>query len=275
MKSPWEWKREYGCNYPVAGEHIVTFRSAAAGFYDIANDGGTGNFGGFKSGCTSNLVIANGVLNAPDYTRTCQCAYQNQTSLALVNMPEVETWTYNIIELDDSPIKRVGINFGAPGDRMADDGTLWLEYPMDGGPSPDISVKIKPEDAKYFRHHSSRIGGEGLKWVAASGSKGLNNVEIKLMEDSGIVRPYTVRLYFVEPENIQPAERVFDVSIQGVCVLKEFDIIKETHKPNKILVKEFNNIGIKDDLNVSFKPNGTLNNNIPLICGIEVLAEGW
>ena len=43
---------------------MLTFRSGAAGYYDLLNDGGTGNFGGFKSGCTSNLVVANGVLNA-------------------------------------------------------------------------------------------------------------------------------------------------------------------------------------------------------------------
>ena len=30
-------------------------------------------------------------------------------------------------------VRRVGINFGAPGNRKADDGTLWLEYPSVGG----------------------------------------------------------------------------------------------------------------------------------------------
>ena len=29
------------------------------------------NLGGSKSGCTSNLIVADGVLNAPDYIRTC------------------------------------------------------------------------------------------------------------------------------------------------------------------------------------------------------------
>lgn len=44
---------------------MLTFRSGAAGFYDLLNEGGTGNLGGFKSGCTSNLVVADGVLNVP------------------------------------------------------------------------------------------------------------------------------------------------------------------------------------------------------------------
>ena len=92
---PWNYARGYGCNYNIAGEHLLSFRSAAAGFYDLVADGGTGNLGGFKSGCTSNLIAAAGVLNAPDYTRTCQCSYQNQTSLAFIHMPELEYWTTN------------------------------------------------------------------------------------------------------------------------------------------------------------------------------------
>ena len=93
---------------------MLTFRSGAAGYYDLLNDGGTGNFGGFKSGCTSNLVVANGVLNAPDYTRTCSCAYQNQTSLALVHMPQVDLWSVDDFASNHQlkePIKHLGINF--------------------------------------------------------------------------------------------------------------------------------------------------------------------
>ena len=73
----WSYVRNYGCNTPIAGQHMLLFRSAAAGFYDLDSDGGTGNWGGFKSGCTSNLIPADGVLSAPDYTRTCTCSYQN------------------------------------------------------------------------------------------------------------------------------------------------------------------------------------------------------
>jgi len=66
----WNYKRMYGCNTAVGSEHLLTFRSGAAGFYDLAGDSGTGNIGGFKSSCTSNLIVADGVLNAPDYTRS-------------------------------------------------------------------------------------------------------------------------------------------------------------------------------------------------------------
>lgn len=112
---PWKLTRAYGCNNIIASENLLTFRSGSAGYYDLLTDGGTGNLGGFKSGCTSNLVVANGVLNAPDYTRTCSCAYQNQTSLALVHMPDIELWSVDTSASVKSHGKRIdslGINLG-------------------------------------------------------------------------------------------------------------------------------------------------------------------
>src|SRR5205814_929010 len=86
-EAEWRWVRTYGCNTPAASEHLMLFRSGAAGFFDLCRDGGTGNLGGFRSSCTLNLIAAGGVLTAPDYTRTCTCSYQQQCSLGLVHMP--------------------------------------------------------------------------------------------------------------------------------------------------------------------------------------------
>jgi len=271
---PWRYSRNYGCNTATASRNMLTFRSAAAGYFDLTGDGGTGNFGGFRSGCTSNLVVANGVLNAPDYTRTCTCSYQNQTSLAMVEMPEVETWTFNNIEKSNSAIKRVGINFGAPGDRKADNGTLWLDYPSLGGASPALNINIKPKKPVWFRRHSTLLKDGNLKWVEASGAKGITSVSVKIVSGSGRNRtgkPYTVRLHFIEPDNIQPGRRLFDVALQGRTVLEDFDIIKETQSPDVGLMKEFTQINISDTLTVSLK--ATAGDFETIICGIEIIAE--
>ena len=142
---PWTYDRTKGCNYSIASEHLLTFRSSAASYYDLVLDGGTGHFGGFKSGCTSNLIVADGVLNAPDYTRTCSCAFQNQSSLALIHDPDIEVWTTFPKQDIRGRIQRLGINLGAPGDRRADDGTLWIEYPVVGGPSPRVDITLGPD----------------------------------------------------------------------------------------------------------------------------------
>jgi outer membrane protein assembly factor BamB len=179
---PWKITRAYGCNNIIASENMLTFRSGAAGFYDLLTEGGTGNLGGFKSGCTSNLVVANGVLNAPDYTRTCSCAYQNQTSLALVHMPDIDVWTIDATAASaspDRPLEQLAINFGAPGDRREADGQLWMEYPVVAGDSAALDVVINPE-ARPFQNHSSLLAGLERPWVLASGLEQITELEIGL-----------------------------------------------------------------------------------------------
>ena len=266
---PWTFVRDYGCDTAVASEHLLTFRSAAAGYFDLKTDGGTGTFGGFRSSCTSNLVAANGVLSAPDYTRTCVCSYQNQCSLALVHTPETPTWTFNRIKWPEERVRRIGINLGAPGDREADNGTLWLEYPATGGPSPKLPIAVSPADTETFRLHPSRITGH-LNWVAASGMKDLNSFVITLDRDPATKHLYTVRLHFAEPDRVQAGERVFSVSLQGEHVLKDFDIVRAAGGPNRrAVLREFKGVEIADDLKVSLSPSkGTA-----LLCGIEIVSE--
>jgi len=281
---PWQYHRHYGCNSVVASEHLLTFRSGAAGYYDLDSQSGTGNLGGFKSGCTTNLIAADGVLNAPDYTRTCTCPYQNQTSLALVHVPDVETWTFNDIDVgrgspDPDPadakdrIVRVGINFGAPGDRQDNNGTLWLDYPVVGGPSPHVDVEVTGSPV-YFRRHSSRISGQGEPWIAASGVEGAREISVRLVpgqEAGGTVHRYTVRLHFVEPDAaVEVGQRVFDVALQGNVVLKDFDPLAETHAANRSVVKQFTGIPVEKDLVVAFNP---ANAHRAVLCGIEAVAE--
>ena len=179
---PWKVTRAYGCNNIIASENFLTFRSGAAGFYDLLSDSGTGNLGGFKSGCTSNLVVAGGVLNAPDYTRTCSCSYQNQTSLAMVHMPDVDLWTVHDLVAKDTAGKRVeniGINFGAPGDRRDTNGRLWLEFPIVAGTSPPIQVDFN-DDAEIFQHHSSTMADSQHPWIFASGVKNVTDVRVRM-----------------------------------------------------------------------------------------------
>ncbi|KAF5415198.1 MAG: Outer membrane protein assembly factor BamB [Candidatus Methanogaster sp.] len=259
------WARGYGCNHPLASEHMVFFRSGAAGYFDLNQNSGTGNFGGFKSGCTESLVAADGVLNSPDYTRTCICAYQNQLSLAMVHMPENEAWTFNELDMDNASIASIGLNLGAPGDRVSENGTWWFEYPIVGGPSPDIHAEITGE-AEYFTHHSSRFEGE-IPWVAASGCQGISSLAL-----NNATGNYTVRLYFAEPDDATAGERVFDVAIQGEVVLSDFDVVSEAGETRKTVVKSFDGViaGAAGRLVVTFTATGDAG---PIINGIEVVQE--
>jgi outer membrane protein assembly factor BamB len=301
---PWTWVRFKGCNTAIGSENLLTFRSASGAFVDLTKGQGTASIGGFKSGCTSNLIIANGVLNAPDYTRTCVCSYQNQASLALIHMPEVEYWTfdYYLKPSKPTPVKQVGLNFGAPGNRYTKNKTLWLEFPSVGGPSPDIPIRARYENPKWFRHHSSRVEGE-FNWITASAVTGLRELAVRMFIQPGRnpsrvdafdkhiekiptwseeqikgafgqPRPYTVRLYFAETEEYEVGERLFNVSIQGRQVLEAFDIVKEAGGINRPVVKEFKGINVKDDLRIKLTPAAE-SLATSLLCGIEIIAEGW
>lgn len=182
VQQPWKITRAYGCNNIIASENLLTFRSGAAGFYDLLTEAGSGNFGGFKSGCTSNLIVADGVLNAPDYTRTCSCSYQNQTSLALVHMPEMDAWTVSnstIFVPSSGRLRKLGVNLGAPGDRRDPNGLMWLEYPAVAGDAPNLSLELKG-DPQFFQDHPSSMATAALPWVASSGVEGMTNLRMSL-----------------------------------------------------------------------------------------------
>jgi hypothetical protein len=308
---PWRFYRAYGCNTAVASEHLLTFRSGAAGFYDLINHGGTGNFGGFKSGCTSNLIVADGVLNAPDYTRTCTCGYQNQTSLALVPMPENEIWTYNLHgrqSADSLEIERIGVNFGAPGDRLAADGTLWVNHPADEGLSPPLDLELEG-DPEWFCDHSSRVSGEGLPWVAASGVAGVRKLTVRLRPERDTAEPaggsddgangegphdaqkdqspredeseqsepqqrlFTVRLVFREPDkDVQSGERIFDVGIQGRTVARGLDVAASTAGPLRGLTRTWEGIAVDETLEISLTPRQDAARP-PVLCGVEIIGQ--
>jgi hypothetical protein len=290
---PWAYTRTYGCNYIIGSENLLSFRSGAAGFYDLRTQGGTGNLGGFKSGCTSNLIAANGVLNAPDYTRTCSCSYQNQTSLSFVYMPRLEYWTNNEIKWSGKPVKKIGINFGAPGDRMADNNTLWLDYPSVGGKSPDIPIEIKfasedkasvkqhktlsnnSNDKKvgYIRTNSFNIDAEDHSYVAASGINGAQEVVITLSKDAIKSSSYTVKLYFAEIEKIKADSRVFNVDVQGKNVLRDFNIAKEAGGVNKLTTKVIEGVVVKDKLTI--KLSSASKDILPLLSGIEIIKRSY
>ena len=291
----WKIKKTgHGCDIAIAGENIRTFRSGSAGYVDMINDCGIVNLGAFKSGCCSSLIPADGVLASPLYASYCTCSYPIWTALAMIHAPEMEMWgTYGQVGAD-GVVRSVGINFGAPGDRRAANGTLWLDYPSVGGASPDLPIRIDPEGAKWYRRNASRIvAGDGVKWVAASGGTDLRSVTIGLnvktvkkeeqytlykqtktrtvlrivrADKPAPPRDYVVRLHFADPSSSAPGQRVFDVSIQGEKVLADFDIVAESGGPNRTIVKEFNAVRAGDELCVEFTPKA----GVPLICGIEV-----
>jgi len=266
----WRWARMYGCNTPTVGENLMTFRSGAAGFYDFARLGGTGNIGGARSGCSNNLVVAGGLLVAPEYTRTCTCSYPIQSSYALRPDPDAELWTFQATTADvKDPVRRVGINLGAPGDRVSDAGTLWLEHPDSNAPSPRLRVVTEPARLETFRRHASTVDGP-MPWVTASGCRGLRSLTVVLNGKAEQPKPFTIRLWFTEPDGLAAGARAFDVYLQGHKVAEGLDIAAEAGGPARSLVRELRGILAGTALTVGLRPV----RGETVLCGVEVVREG-
>ncbi len=264
--------KSYGCDGGVDYRCLYTLRSGTAAFYDKRIDSGTIHISGPRSGCTNSIIPANGLLNVPYFYQGCTCSYPLPVGLAMHSLPpEHEQWA---VWGPGSPesIRRVGLNFGAPGVRMTEAGTLWLDYPRVGGPAPDVAVKVGGKSPQPFYRHSLWMrGGVGWPWVAASGLEGVSEIEVAGLTDDRM----TIRLYFAEPvaagNDQSPRPRVFDIRIQDRLVASDFEIAAEAGGTMRGVIKEFAaDVSSSGTLRVEL----TAKEGEPLICGLELIATG-
>ena len=264
-QEPRTFPKSYGCDGGFDYGGIFTFRSGTAAFYDKKVESGTVHISGPRSGCTNSIVPAGGILNVPYFYEGCTCSYPLPMALALYSMPEsFEQWaTWGAVPAEslNGKIERIGINFGAPGDRKTRDGTLWLDYPNVGGPSPEIQVQTEPEKPEFFYNHSLWMkGGQGWPWVAASGVKALRSATISGLKSG----TYTVRLTFASPDK---AAHVFGVAIQNASAITKLEMPTELTARTETI----------SDIQVT---NGTLTVQLnaidgeTLLSGIELIREG-
>ncbi|HLU47956.1 MAG TPA: malectin domain-containing carbohydrate-binding protein, partial [Planctomycetota bacterium] len=168
-------------------------------------------------------------------------------------------------------VERVGINFGAPGDRRAPNGTLWLDWPAIGGPSPAIDLRTEPEKlSTYYRHSVRTRGGAGWPWVLGSGARGVERIEL-----AGLRRAkYRVRLFFAEPDAIEAGARVFDIRVNAEEVASAIDLAAESrvnavpHTTRPGIVREHVTSGETERLTIEL----VARRGETIISGIEVIA---
>jgi hypothetical protein len=247
LEEPRKFPKSYGCDGGFDYGNLYTLRSGTAAFYDKRLESGTINLSGPRSGCTNSIIPANGVLNVPYFFEGCTCSYPLPTALALVSMPKTHeqwaSWGDVPAEKLEGKIERVGINFGAPGDRMTDEGTLWLDHPNKGGPSPQVRVEIEPAGSvRYAYRHSLFIeNGSEQAWPWVSGSAVIGAKEIRV---HGLKNgQYRVRLFFAKLED---SERAFAVSVQSEIVRADFSPATQGGGEMRGVVAEAPSVAVSD-----------------------------
>ena len=145
-------------------------------------------------------------------------------------------------------------------------------------------MTVTPEDVEWFYHHSLRMSGDGLKWVGASGVKGIRGLTVRLARPLQVAgcplttspaRRYTVRLHFAEPDDVAAGARVFDVTVQGKRVLESFDVARAAGGARRTVVREFPGVVVECDLSISLSPAASSTLQQPVLSGVEIVAEDW
>jgi len=257
--------KSYGCDGGVDYGNFFTMRSGTPAFYDKRLESGVCNISGPRSGCTNSIIPACGILNVPYFYEGCTCSYPLPAGLAMVNMPaDHEQWA-SWGPASGENIERVGINLGAPGDRMTEEGTLWLEHPTRGGASPDVRVSVEPDSASYFYQHSVWMqGGQGWPWVAASGVEGASAVTISGLKPGH----FTVRLHFAE-RNATSMLRKFDITINDQAAVASMNVYESAGGPMRSVVREVRAVEVGGEVRVALD---SLTGET-LLCGIELIRE--
>ena len=181
-----------------------------------------------------------------------------------------------------TPVKRLAVNFGAPGDRKDSRGKLWLAHPRPfrGRLVVDLKIDTKLVDGgRFFARNADflKIDDANAPWIYASGVRGVTKCSIPLLAKNDKARKYTVRLHFAEPDGAPAGKRIFDVSLQGESCLKEFDIAARAGAKGGRVVEEIRGVNVTESLTIELKPADPAKDKTskfpPVISGIEIIAE--
>jgi len=276
----WQFARPgHHCGAPAAAPHMLLFRSWNLAWYDLDEDFGTQHFGAQRPGCWINFIPANGLLMVPEASSGCLCPFPNMCTAVFKNREENRQWAYFSQPGPMTPVKRLALNLGAPGDRKDVSGRLWLGYPRPGGSLVlrlQLGVSLFPGGG-YFNHDASRheIDDPDKPWLFCSGLRGLRQCTIPLVEPIDGPARYTVRLAFAELDQSGAGKSVFDIKLQGKVMAEGVDIFREAGGRNRPLIKEFKGIDSDGDLSIEFIPASAepAADQLPVLQGIEVVRE--
>jgi len=249
-ESDWRFSRPgHHCGIVTATPNMMFFRSGFIGYYDIYQDSGTKHFAGQRLGCWVNAIPGNGLVMIPEASAGCVCQFSIASTVVLEPKSESKSWGIFSAVGDPTPVKRMGINLGAHGDRK--------DAFVEGG-------------GWYSRNPDSlQTGSKEMDWIVASGSKGLEYCSIPLLGKDDRPANYSVKLLFSE----MTPEQVAGVTIR----LNGQTLDSLTQKANvnadsvtTVVSRTFSSVPVENNLVLEFQPTvGTL----PTLAAIEITRE--
>ncbi len=274
-EEPWQFVRPgHHCGAITGAPNMLFFRSYFTGYYDLYSDGGTKHFAGQRMGCWVNAVSGNGLLMVPEASAGCVCLFSIASTVVMEPKTVSDSWGIYTAQGLVTPVKRLLLNLGAPGDRRSDLGEMWLGYPRPNSRAGldlpyDIQAKIAPGGGYYARSSVTSGIASDTPWVYASGLRGLTKCTIPLLDGKGPAAAYRVKLHFAAL-NEADGKAAFTIKLQGQEVEKDFQIVKEAGGLHTVVVREYP-IQVTKDLIIELIPNN--NAKLPVLSAIEAVRE--
>ena len=210
----------------------------------------------------------------PEASAGCVCQFSIASTVVMEPKTENHSWGIFSAVGPATPVKRMGINLGAPGDRKDASGQEWFGYPR---PSTrgrleyvfDLQETIAPGGGWYSRNVESQvIAGTDTPWLYTSGGRGLQKLVLPLVGKGEPAASYTVRLHFAVPGDESSGR--LDVTLQGTPVANGIDIASDSGR-DRAVIKEFADVSVNDNLTIEL---ATPSEGPPsLISAVEVIRQ--
>ncbi len=204
---PWSIIRPgHHCGMLTGCPNMLFFRSGYTGFYDLYNDDGTRHFAGHRLGCWINAIPANGLVMIPEASAGCVCQFSIASTITLQPRQPRRPWTIYSAVGNVTPVQRMALNFGAPGDRKDAFGNLWLAYPRPATRrETGLDLKLRLDEAfvdggtfKSVSDQRRKVDGTDAPWLYTSWARGLTTCTLPLLGKGDAPAIYKVRLHFAD-----------------------------------------------------------------------------
>tara|TARA_R110002049_G_scaffold50370_3_gene143028 strand:- start:48629 stop:52447 length:3819 start_codon:yes stop_codon:yes gene_type:complete len=256
--SQWRFSRPgHHCGIITATPNMMFFRSGFIGYYDLYHDSGTRHFAGQRLGCWINAIPGNGLVMIPEASAGCVCQFSIASTVVLEPKTESKSWGIFSAVGESTPVKRMGINFGAPGDRKDIGGSEWFGYPRPSSRQRleyvfDLKPDLQPGGGWYSKNlESINVAGTDKPWLFASGARGLKRFEVPLVGKDDPASKYTVKFHFANLTT-EPVSFV-DIRLQGQTVATGINVAASSDGPTRPMTKEFNDISVDGNLVVELE----------------------
>lgn len=262
QQAPWSLMRTgHHCGMLTGCDSgMLLFRSGHTGFMDLNTDAGIRHFAGHRLGCWINAIAANGLVMIPEASAGCVCQFSIASTIVMEPRESRRPWTIYSAVGTQTPVQRLAVNLGAPGDRKDALGQIWFSYPRRDAyqqTSLDVRLNLRPKfaaDGEFDSVAETRVPSTAsdTPWIYTSWADGLEQLTLPLLGEGDEPANYTIRLHFAEDRADLKETTVLDVLLNGKEAVAGVSLEPSGDSVQPV-VKEVRNVRVERDLVIDLR----------------------